>query len=91
VIGFLSIFYTVLSVCLFVPVIGGLYVRRVGAPEALAAIATGMAMTAAVHFGTDGRGFGGLSPALVGLLAGTLACALVAVGRRAYDRGPEAP
>ena len=29
VIGALSIFYTVLGVCLFVPVMAGLYVRRV--------------------------------------------------------------
>ena len=42
VIGALSIFYTLLGVCLFVPMIAGLYVRRAGAPEALAAIAGGV-------------------------------------------------
>ncbi|HVR70396.1 MAG TPA: sodium:solute symporter family protein [Vicinamibacteria bacterium] len=91
VIGALSIFYTLLGVCLFVPVVAGLYVRRVGTPEALAAIAAGVSLMLATHVGTDGRGFGALSPALVGLAAAGLACALVAIGRRAYDRAPEAP
>jgi SSS family solute:Na+ symporter len=76
VIGVLSIFYSLLSVSLFVPVVAGLYVRRAGAPEALAAIGAGIACLVAVHFGTDGRGFGVLSPALSGLLAAAAACAL---------------
>jgi SSS family solute:Na+ symporter len=89
VIDALSIFYVVLGVCLFVPVLGGLYVKRVGTPEALAAIAAGVAVLLAVYLATGGRGFGVVSPALAGLGAGTLACTLVAIGRRAYDRGPE--
>lgn len=91
VIGFLGIFYAVLSVCLFVPVVGGLYVRRLGMPEALASIGMGMAVTATTHFATGGRGFAPFSPALVGLFAAGLACALVALGRRAYHRVPEVP
>jgi len=91
VIGALSIFYTLLGVCLFVPVVAGLYVRRVGTAEALAAIAAGVSLMLATHLATGGRGFGVLSPALVGLAAAGLACALVAAGRRAYDRRPEAP
>jgi SSS family solute:Na+ symporter len=42
VIGALSVFYTFLSVSLFVPVIAGLHSRRPGTPEALAAIAGGV-------------------------------------------------
>ena len=38
----LSIFYTLLTVSLFVPVIAGLYVPSAGAPEALAAVAGGV-------------------------------------------------
>jgi SSS family solute:Na+ symporter len=92
VIGALSIFYTLLGVCLFVPVVAGLYVRRVGTPEALAAIAAGVALMLATHLATGGRGLGVASPALVGLAAGGLACAFVAFGRRAYDgRSPEVP
>ena len=92
VIAALSIFYTVLGVCLFVPVVAGLYVRRVGTPEALAAIGAGMAVVAAVELDrrTGGRVFGSLSPALLGLITSIVACALVAAGRRAYHRGPEA-
>ena len=39
VIANLTIFYTLLSVCLFVPILAGLFVPRVGQPEALAAVA----------------------------------------------------
>jgi solute:Na+ symporter, SSS family len=38
----LSIFYSLLGVAFFVPVIGGLYVRRAGPPEALASMAAGI-------------------------------------------------
>ncbi len=48
VIGSLSIFYSLLSVSLFVPVVAGLHSRRAGAPEALAAIVAGV--TALVAF-----------------------------------------
>jgi SSS family solute:Na+ symporter len=82
VIGALSIFYTLLGVCLFVPMIAGLYVRRAGTPEALAAIAGGVAVMLAVHLGTRGRGFGVLSPAMAGLIASTAACAAVLAVRR---------
>jgi SSS family solute:Na+ symporter len=89
VIDALSIFYVLLGVCLFVPVLGGLYVKRVGTPEALAAIAVGVVCMLATYLATGGRGFGIVSPALAGLAAGTVACALVAIGRRAYHRAPE--
>jgi len=91
VIDALSIFYVLLGVCLFVPVVAGLYLKRVGTPEALAAIAAGVATMLATYLATGGRGFGLFSPALVGLVTGMVACALVAVGRRAYHRPPEVP
>jgi SSS family solute:Na+ symporter len=37
----LGIFYALLSVTLFVPIVGGLYLRRAGTPDALAAVAAG--------------------------------------------------
>jgi len=82
VIGALSIFYTVLGVCLFVPMMAGLYVRRAGTPEAMAAIFGGVAVMLAVHLATGGRGFGIASPALVGLIASVLACTIVLALRR---------
>jgi SSS family solute:Na+ symporter len=65
VIGALSLFYSILSVCLFVPVVAGLYARRVGAPEAWAAIGAGMvALLAGQLAGPRSGGFG-LSPAFL--------------------------
>ncbi len=47
VIGALSVFYTLLGVSLFVPLVAGLYSRRPGPPEALAAIGVGVAVVVA--------------------------------------------
>jgi len=58
-------------------VVAGLYVRRVGTPEAAAAIAAGVATLLAAQFATGGRGWAGLDPPLLGLLAAVAACALV--------------
>jgi SSS family solute:Na+ symporter len=90
VIDALSLFYTVLSVSLFVPVVAGLYVRRVGTPEAAAAIAAGVATLLAAQLATGGRGWAGFTPALLGLLAAITACAVVAVARGKYH-GKGAP
>ncbi len=82
VIGALSIFYSLLGVSLFVPVVAGLYVSRAGTPEALAAIATGVAVLLAVRLSTGGQGYGPLSPSLAGLAASALALAAVLALRR---------
>jgi SSS family solute:Na+ symporter len=82
VIGALSIFYSLLGVSLFVPVVAGLYVRRAGTPEALAAIAGGISVLLAVRFATDDRGFGVVSPPLAGLLASALVAGIVLALRR---------
>src|SRR3954453_19655699 len=66
VIGLLTIFYTLLGVSLFVPILGGLYVRRAGTAEALAAIGAGVVAMLFVHVSTAGAGYGALTPALVG-------------------------
>ena len=91
VIGALSIFYTLLGVCLFVQVVAGLYTRRVGTPEALAAIVAGVALVAAVELDRRlGAGwFGSVSADQAGLAASAVACVFVAVARRAYHRAPE--
>ena len=82
VIDALKFFYTVLSVCLFVPVVAGLYVRRVGTPEAAAAIGVGVSALLATQLATAGRGWGGFTPALLGLVAAVTACAFVSLSRR---------
>ena len=82
VIGALGIFYSLLSVSLFVPVIGGLVIRRAGAPEALAAMAAGILTLLFVMYSTGGRGYGLLNPNLLGLGASALAFVAVMGARR---------
>jgi SSS family solute:Na+ symporter len=69
VIGVLTIFYTLLSVSLFVPILGGLYVPRADTRHALVAMVLGVGTVLAVQISTGGKGFGMWTPALVGLLA----------------------
>lgn len=73
VIGVLSIFYTLLGVSLFVPILGGLFVPRAGTREAIAAIVAGVGGMMAVQLSTAGKGIAWLSPALLGLMAATAA------------------
>ncbi len=81
IIGTLSIFYTLLSVSLFVPILAGLYWRRAGLPEALASIGAGVGCLLAVHFATGGRGIGSLTPAMLGLLASAIGFLIVLASR----------
>jgi SSS family solute:Na+ symporter len=82
VIGAITVFYSLLVVTLFVPVIGGLYLSRAGSREALAAVAAGIATLAVVRFGVAGT-YPWVDPALSGILAS--AVAFVAV--LAFPRG----
>ncbi len=86
VIGVLTIFYTLLSVCLFVPIMAGLFLPRVGTREALASIATGVPLTLVLHFATGGRGLGPLPPALAGIAAASLAALVTALAPRRISR-----
>jgi len=81
IIGTLSIFYTLLSVSLFVPILAGLYLRRAGTPEAAAAIGVGVGALVAIQLWTGGQGAFGLTPALVGLLASAVGFVLVFAAR----------
>src|SRR5262249_28678097 len=86
IIGVLGMFYALLGVSLVVPILAGLYVRRAGTAEAVAAIAAGVATMIAVQLSTDGRGIAGLTPALLGMLAATLGFTIVFLSRmRAYE------
>jgi SSS family solute:Na+ symporter len=71
VVSALTIFYSLLAVSLFVPVVGGLYSRRAGSREALAAIVTGVVTLLVVRFGIPGS-----SPWLDPTLTGTIAAAV---------------
>ncbi|HWF84399.1 MAG TPA: sodium:solute symporter family protein [Vicinamibacterales bacterium] len=69
IINVIGFFYALLGVSLFVPILAGLYAQHAGTPEALASIVCGVATMLAVHLMTMGRGFSGLTPAMVGLMA----------------------
>jgi len=80
VIGALTAFYSLLVVTLFVPILGGLYTRRAGAPEALGAIAAGVGTLLVIRFGFGDR-YPWLDPTLAGIIAAASAFALVLAGR----------
>jgi len=81
IIGTLSIFYTLLSVSLFVPILAGLYMRKAGTPEAVAAIGVGVGALIAIQLGTGGSGYAGLTPALIGLIASAAGFAVLFAAR----------
>jgi len=76
VIATLTIFYSVLSVSLFVPVVAGLHYRKTGSVEALAAIGAGVATLLAVHLRTGGQGYGIWTPTLLGMAVSAVAYVL---------------
>jgi SSS family solute:Na+ symporter len=73
VVDALGIFYTLLGVSLFVPVIAGLYARRADAPSALAAIAGGVAVVAGLQIFSHGASVGIFTPAMLGIGAAVAA------------------
>jgi len=81
IIGALSLFYSLLGVSLFVPVLAGLYSRRGGVPEAVASIAGGVVTTTALRLGGVTK-VGFATPELVGIVTAGLAFAAVAMARR---------
>ncbi len=89
VVNAVTIFYTLLSVSLFLPILAGLYAPRASSTEAMASIACGVSAVLAVQFGTDAHRIAGLTPALVGLLAAAAGFGLVYVSRGArHGRTP---
>ena len=83
----MTVFYSLLGVSLFVPVVGGLCSRRAGSAEALGAIAAGVGTLLVVRFWVAGR-YAWLDPTLTGLGAAALVYfAVLAVrSRRSLDR-----
>ena len=73
----LGLFYTLVSVSLFVPIVAGLYLRRPRALDALAAIAGGVLAVIAAQLWNGGKPIGLVTPAMCGLAAAAVAFALV--------------
>jgi solute:Na+ symporter, SSS family len=72
----LAIFYALLGVSLLMPVVGGLYIKRAGTPEALASIVAGNLTLLAVRFGPP-RLFASMDPTVAGLMASAVAFAVI--------------
>jgi len=89
--GPLSIFYSLVGVILFVPVVAALYTGRAGAPEAFASFLAGVAVMLTARVVTDGAGIGALTPNILGLLASALGFGLVMLARRGARAGPGGP
>ena len=89
IIAALVIFYSLLTVTLFAPLLGGLFARRPTASAAIASIAAGAPTTLAVHAASFGQGFGLISPALAGICVSVVFYFLFSLRRpRAAVRSP---
>ena len=88
VIAALTIFYALMAVCLFVPLIAGLYTRRPGVPEAMAACGVGVVTLVSIEL----AGLSDVSPFLDSSLLGVLASAAAFGGVAAWrSRSRSAP
>ena len=66
----LTIFYTLLTAALLLPIIVGLYSKRVTAHAALAGMIASVSVTFAIHYLSNKPGYGGVPPAIFGIVAG---------------------
>ncbi len=80
----LLIFYALLGVTFFVPVLAALLSPRVAAPEALGAVIAGIATLLIVGFGLPGRP-SWLDPSLSGIVAAAVVFAVVMTVRRSLS------
>lgn len=79
----LTIFYSILGVSLFVPVVAGLCSRRPGSREALAAVGAGVAALLAAQAAGDHAPWASLPPTAWGLLAAAVGFGAAFAVRRA--------
>jgi SSS family solute:Na+ symporter len=86
VVDALSIFYTLMAVGLFVPILAGLSGTRASRAGALASIVAGVLIVAVLQIGTGGARIAGFTPAMLGLLGSLGAYAAVALFSGAGER-----
>jgi SSS family solute:Na+ symporter len=82
VIDALTVFYGLLTVVLFVPIVAALWLRRTEGPAALASVLAGLTVLVVVHVHTGGAGIGGWRPETLGLCTAAGAFAVVLAARR---------
>ena len=87
VVSVLSIFYTIMGVTLFVPIVTGLLSDRPSSTEALASIVSGTIVVGAFQLLHGGKPLSGVTPAMGGLAAAIVAF-LVAYTIRRIMGGP---
>lgn len=80
----LTIPYSLITVALFVPIIGGLYTERTSSRTALISIAAGVGVMLSVQLATGGAGWGVVTPVVAGLAA-AIAIWAISAGADAKD------
>ncbi len=78
----LRVFYSILTVVLFVPIVAALHVRGASRYSGLASVLAGVPTLAFVQLATAGDGYWIVTPTLAGVLAGAAAFAAVRLLRR---------
>jgi len=84
VVDALRIFYTLLTVSFFVPILAGLYAPHATTLEAGTSIACGIVATVVTQFATAGRGIAGLTADVIGVAAALLGFAIVYLSRISF-------
>ena len=79
VIDALKVFYSMMVVSLFVPILATLLMKKPSTPAAYASVITGIATLFAVSWLTGGRGYGWVTPVLIALLVSAAAFGTVAL------------
>jgi SSS family solute:Na+ symporter len=82
IIAALGIFYSLLTVSLFVPIVAGLFVARFGTVEAASAIGAGVLTLLVAQFAGGASGVGGWTPTMLGLGASMAVAGAVFAVRR---------
>ncbi len=75
----LTIFYTLLTAALLLPIIVGLYSQRVTAKAALASMIASVSVTFAIYYLSNKQGYGGVPPAIFGIVAGGVIMSVAAL------------
>jgi SSS family solute:Na+ symporter len=83
----LRMFYSLLVVSLFAPLLGGLYLPAAGRRAALPAMLVGVATLFAVHFASAGAGYGWVSPTMLGMIASGVTYLVMAIAPRRSVNG----
>jgi solute:Na+ symporter, SSS family len=80
VLSALGLFYSILTVSLFVPILATLLFREPSSRAAYASIATGISSLLLIQWMTEGRGYGWATPVFLALLISAAAFGLASLG-----------